>query len=309
MPPTAFVSYSWDDEEHKRWARGLAERLRADGVEATIDQWGAVPGDQLPAFMEKAISGNDFVLIVCTPRYKERSEKRVGGVGYEGDIITAELLHKGNQRKFIPVLRKGQWTDAAPGWLAGKYYVDLRDGPSFEAQYQDLLATLLATRAQPPPVAVGPRAPSPRPPTRPPAPEPAQPVRILGVIADEVGEPRNDGTRGSALYTVPFRLSGAVSGDWAVVFEQVWNQPPRFTTMHRPGIARVRGDRIILDGTTLEEVHKYHRETLILCVGETNRIVSERETQQRQQEEARGRFSEEHKKHVRDIADRIRFDE
>ena len=92
MPPTALISYSWDDEDHKRWARWLAERLRADVVEATIDQWGTVPGDQLPAFMEKAIAGNDFVLIVCTPRYKQRSEERVGGVGYEGDIITAELL-------------------------------------------------------------------------------------------------------------------------------------------------------------------------------------------------------------------------
>ncbi len=64
MSPTAFISYSWDDDEHKSWARVLAERLRADGVDATIDQWAAVPGDQLPALMERAIAGNDFVLIV-----------------------------------------------------------------------------------------------------------------------------------------------------------------------------------------------------------------------------------------------------
>ena len=81
MTTTAFVSYSWDDDEHKAWARGLAERLRADGVTATLDQWATVPGDQLPEFMERAIADNKHVLIVCTPRYKSRSERREGGVG------------------------------------------------------------------------------------------------------------------------------------------------------------------------------------------------------------------------------------
>lgn len=32
------------------------------------------------------------------------------------------------------------------------------------------------------------------------------------------------------------------------------------------GIARIDSDRIILDGTTIEEVKQYHRDTLILCV-------------------------------------------
>jgi hypothetical protein len=307
---TAFVSYSWDDGEHKAWARALAERLRSDGVAATIDQWATVPGDQLPEFMERAIAGNLFVLIVCTPRYKSRSELREGGVGYEGDIITAELLQARNHRKFIPILRKGEWRDAAPSWLAGKYYIDLRDGPNYEAQYEDLLSTLLGSRPAPPPVAEKPvtaRRKSPA--EAPPEARPEDPVRIVGVIGDEVGEPLNDGTRGSALYTVPFRLSKRVSGDWATVFEQTWNHPPRFTTMHRPGIARVSGDRIVLDGTTIEEVQQYHRDTLILCVDETNRIIEEHNEQTRRAEEERRRRSEEHKSRVRDLSDKIRFDE
>lgn len=49
-------------------------------------------------------------------------------------------------------------------------------------------------------------------------------------------------------------------------FIKTWNQPPQFTTMHRPGIARVSGDRVILDGTTIEEVEKYHRDTLKLSI-------------------------------------------
>ena len=89
--PTAFISYSWDSEAHIHWVRALAERLRGDGVVAVLDQWETQPGDALPAFMEAAIRNNDFVIVVCTPRYKQRSDARQGGVGYEGDIMTGQL--------------------------------------------------------------------------------------------------------------------------------------------------------------------------------------------------------------------------
>jgi len=306
---TAFVSYSWDDDEHKAWARGLAERLRADGVTATLDQWATVPGDQLPEFMERAIADNKHVLIVCTPRYKSRSERREGGVGYEGDIITSELLQTRNHRKFIPILRRGEWREAAPSWLAGKYYIDLREGARYEAQYQDLLSTLLGSRPAPPPVTMRTPQSQPQASTVNQPPPASEPVRIVGVIADEVGEPRNDGTRGSALYTVPFRLSRRVTHDWGQVFEQVWNRPPQFTSMHRPGIARVSGDRIVLDGTTIEEVQRYHRETLLLCVQETNRIIAEHEVKIRMAEEEQRRRTEEHRTRVRDLSEKIKFDD
>jgi hypothetical protein len=102
--PTAFISYSWDDEAHKDWVRELATRLRHDGVDVHLDHWHAVPGDHLPHFMDREIRENDFVIIVCTPKYKAKSDERTGGVGYEGDIMTAEVLTKQNHRKFIPVL-------------------------------------------------------------------------------------------------------------------------------------------------------------------------------------------------------------
>ena len=40
--------------------------------------------------------------------------------------------------------------------------------------------------------------------------------------------------------------------------------------MHRPGIASVIGSKIFLDGTTIDEVKDYHKETLILCVKKAN---------------------------------------
>src|SRR5262245_8447999 len=117
--PTAFISYSWDDPGHIEWVKALAMRLRRDGVDVKLDQWELQPGNQLPHFMERAVRENDFVIVVCTPKYKVRSDRRQGGVGYEGDIITAEILTLGNRNKFIPLHRSGSWKEAAPSWLLG----------------------------------------------------------------------------------------------------------------------------------------------------------------------------------------------
>ncbi|MFZ6008062.1 MAG: toll/interleukin-1 receptor domain-containing protein [Nitrospirota bacterium] len=150
--PKAFISYSWDNDAHKKWVVRLATRLRADGIEVILDQWHAVPGDQLPQFMEREIRENDYILIVCTPTYKQKSDKRTGGVGYEGDIMTAEVFSTGNHRKFIPILAQGTWSDSAPSWLAGKYYIDLSLIDNFEKNYLELLSTIHDKRQKPPPV-------------------------------------------------------------------------------------------------------------------------------------------------------------
>ena len=149
--PKAFLSYSWDPEPHPTWVRDLAARLRHDGVETILDQWHAVPGDSLSRFMEQAVAQNDFVIIVCTPNYKRKSDARAGGVGYEGDIMTGEVMVHGNRRKFVPVLRDGEWPNAAPSWLLASYYVDLR-GADWGQRYALLVDTLHDRLPEPPPV-------------------------------------------------------------------------------------------------------------------------------------------------------------
>lgn len=306
--PTAFTSYSWDDDAHRVWVAQLATRLRSDGIDVKLDQWHAVPGDQLPAFMEREIRANDYVLIVCTPKYKLKSDGRLGGVGYEGDIMTAEVFTNPNHRKFIPILARGVWIDAAPNWLAGKYYVDLSSPSRFEAQYQDLLATVLGRRPAAPPLAplLNPHV------SHRDVPDNQQAVadpdiQILGVIVDQVSEPKGDGTPGSALYLVPFRLSRRPSSLWAQLFLAEWEFPPQFTTMHRPEIAHISGDTIILDGTTIEEVKRYHRDTLILCVREASKKERDHLQKLKLQKEAEQRAAEAHRKNVRDTAGDIAF--
>jgi len=313
--PKAFASYSWDCPEHKKWVKDLATRLRGDGVEVQLDQWDVVPGDQLPKFMETAIRENSYVIIVCTPHYKEKSDQRKGGVGYEGDIMTAEVLNQRNDRKFIGVLRSGTWDTSMPSWLKGKYWINLSGDPYSEQEYHDLLITLHNKREQAPPIGKAPQfQKSIREearkfyPTKEKADAEFEPIKIEGVLVDEAGRPTNDGSRGSALYAIPFKLSRAPTHEWGQLFTQTWDHPPRYTTRHRPGIARVQGDRIILTQTTIEEVRDVHRETLTLVVETVNREIAERVRQRRVSEQAKDRQEQEHRDNLRKIADDIKFD-
>lgn len=310
--PSAFVSYSWENNDHKEWVKALGARLRGDGVDVTLDQWHLVPGDQLPKFMESSIRENDFVLIVCTPHYKRRSDAREGGVGYEGDIITAEVFVTGNQRKFIPLLRAGEWSNAAPTWIQGKFYLDFRGTPYSETCYEDLLATLTNRRPSAPTVGtLLIRQPQRKPPETQTNTNAGQPsyddIRIEGILVDQVTVPKMDGTRGSALYAIPFRLSRMPSSAWANAFVRAWDHPPRYTTMHRPGIARVRSDTVILDGTTIEEVRMYHRETLMLAVAEANKEEKEALRQRQIRDDQERARVHKHREDVMKAAKRIKF--
>ena len=312
--PTTFISYSWDDDEHRSWVQHLVTRLRQDGVNATVDEWSTAPGDQLPMFMEKAIRSNDFVIIVCTPRYKTRSDDRKGGVGYEGDIMTAEVMADKNHRKFIPILRRASWRTAAPSWVRGKRFVDLRDGDQYENGYSELVKALHRKSEQGPPV----RKRRTRVPSRSRQQKEQNDQRsrvdefadieIVEIIEERISVPSNDGSAGSALYSIPFRLSRQPPAGWAEMCIQKWDRPSTWTTMHRPGIARIQGDVFILDGTTIGEVEKYHRSVMLSAVAAANELYRVK-LRQRQEAIERQRASEEaHRRHVSGVVSKIKFD-
>jgi hypothetical protein len=63
----------------------------------------------------------------------------------------------------------------------------------------------------------------------------------------------------------------------------------------------------MLDGTTIEEVQKYHRDTLILCVDIANqqeKKIIENEKIQNEREKTR---KKQHYNNVKNIADNIKF--
>jgi hypothetical protein len=150
--PKVFISYAWENDALKQWVLDFSTDLRDNGIDVTLDQWSVVPGDRMPLFMEGAVKDNNFVLIICSEKYKQKSESRVGGVGYEGDIMTAEVLQNADNRKFIPVIRLGNMKSSIPSWLSGKYFLDFSDDTKYDSSFDDLMRTLLGLRKAAPPL-------------------------------------------------------------------------------------------------------------------------------------------------------------
>ncbi|WP_196805106.1 toll/interleukin-1 receptor domain-containing protein [Mycobacterium sp. UM_WGJ] len=303
---TCFISYNHAD---KPLAEALAEGLRKAGYRVWIDSGELRVGDSLVAVISSAIEQVDFLVALVSSASVESNwcQKEISLA------MTGEIAQKG-----ITVLPCQVGGVAMPATLADKLYLQINPDMIAEAVAtldRDMKRHLvpsaplpLRKRGQ-----AGPRRSATQaavPPKRTASTfNPHIPVTIAGVDAQRVGKPRNDGTRGSALYTVPFTLSTAPDGAWCELFVQHWNQPPRFTTMHRPGNASVSGDRIILTGTTMDEVEKYHVETLRLVIETTNRdrlALAQRQERERQAEIAR---SDEHQKSVDEIAQRLKFDQ
>ena len=79
--------------------------------------------------------------------------------------------------------------------------------------------------------------------------------------------------------------------------------------MHRPGIASVVGDRIVLDGTTIEELERYHLKTLKLVIGQLNVALAAHREREQVRLDAEGQARAEHEREVADAAARLRFDD
>jgi hypothetical protein len=135
----------------------------------------------------------------------------------------------------------------------------------------------------------------------------SDPLDIAGVDTANVGKPRNDGTPGSALYAVPVKLTRPPTSREAQLLLHYWDNPPSFSTMHRPGIARVSGDSLVLDGTTVDEVKEVHAKTMRLVVDATNAHEAQLRTEDETKRAAQEAQSESHQQHVEDVAKDIEF--
>lgn len=137
-----FISYSWDNEEHKKWVKNLATDLRKNGVDVILDQWDLKLGAESTHFMEESVTNSERVLIILTNNYRDRCNNRIKGVGYETSIITAEIYQNVPTRKFIPVLREGNWTNTPPIYLRGRLGLDMTEDEQYDARLTELLREL-----------------------------------------------------------------------------------------------------------------------------------------------------------------------
>ena len=112
-PPRVFISYAHEPEapEVDERVLGLANRLRADGVDARLDLHRVSPADGWPRWCEHELLAATFVLVVCTATYRERFEGEPSseqglGVRWEG-LILRQLLYEKRSVQVIPVLLPG----------------------------------------------------------------------------------------------------------------------------------------------------------------------------------------------------------
>lgn len=302
-----FISYAHEDVGI---ARTLKESLESDGFEVWIDEGAMRAGDSLFQTIATAIHDMEFVVALI-------SAASVDSNWCQREISLA--MTSGLNREGVKLLPVRVGDVAIPVTLEDTFCLPLElnsSGGALERLASDIRShhagRIAAGEKGEPLPTTGYRAPPAQTaesqPLQPDIPPVLKPIRIVGVVKEGVGTPRNDETAGSALYRVPLRLSTTPTAEWGQIFVEVWNHPPRFSTMHRPGIASVAGDTIVLDGTSLPELEKYHASTLKLCVERTNEHVAERYEKRYREARRKAEAEEAHKREVDEIADRIKFD-
>jgi hypothetical protein len=127
-PSRAFISYSHDSDEHRARVLTLANQLRGDGVDARMDVYVQAPPEGWPRWVRNQLDAADFVLCICSERYREAFDghnppnQRLG-VSQEGYLIAQELYRAGNYSdKYVPVLFDPWTPDAIPDALSGFTY-------------------------------------------------------------------------------------------------------------------------------------------------------------------------------------------
>jgi len=137
--PTAFVSYSWDSNEHKEWVLHLIKQMLENGIDTTIDKFETQTETiNLYNMMLKNINKRDYIILVLTENYAHKADDMQGGVGFETNVITPYIMK--NLNKLIPIVRTvGDKSKAIPFYLRGVHYIDFSQDNKFDESFKELL--------------------------------------------------------------------------------------------------------------------------------------------------------------------------
>lgn len=150
--PKAFISYSWDNEDHKNWVARLAADLRGHGIDCILDQWDARAGEDLPKFMEQMDTGSDYVICIVSQAYTSKCNiSEVGGVQYEKRILSGKLYSEGVKGRIIPILRNNP-DRRIPIFLFSIQYIDFCVDEDYEEKYEELCRLLHKASIPKPPL-------------------------------------------------------------------------------------------------------------------------------------------------------------
>ena len=114
--------------------KSFANELRKSGIDARLDAF-RDESQSIDDFMMVELERADFVLAICTPGFKQKILENAEGTGTASgfEIGTAAALRRIGGKDVIPVLREGEWADAAPSnLLSYRFYDFTRDDVSEE---------------------------------------------------------------------------------------------------------------------------------------------------------------------------------
>ncbi len=141
--PKLFISYCWSSTEHEEWVLRLGTELRENGVNVILDKWDLKEGNDANAFMEKMVSDEEIkkVILVIDDQYREKANKRAGGVGTETQIISAEVYESVDQNKFVAVIvnKDHEGNAKLPVFYKSRIYIDLSDEDLYGKNFEQLL--------------------------------------------------------------------------------------------------------------------------------------------------------------------------
>lgn len=106
-----FISYSEDSDSHVKRIKKISDRLKAEGHEVYF--YADAPlGTNNIDFMQN-IESCDFIIIIGTPKYKEKAMKiKKGGVFFEENVIGASYMNE-KYESIIPIAF-GEFSDSFP---------------------------------------------------------------------------------------------------------------------------------------------------------------------------------------------------
>lgn len=126
---SCFVSYAWGDTDEEQWVEHtLVADLEHAGVEVILDRKHSRFGDILARFVSR-IDEVDVVVVVGTPRYKDKYRNKVAEAGSvvasEVDLIGVRLMGTEERKAtVIPILLAGTPRESFPPMIEAHVYAD-----------------------------------------------------------------------------------------------------------------------------------------------------------------------------------------
>lgn len=141
---TAFISYSHDSKEHENRVRELVDRLCIEGIDCIFDQYVQSPNEGWPKWMIHHSENSDFILIICTEIYEQRSKSASNsvsgkGVKFESLLTYQDLLDAGSiSARLIPIVFNSSSIDFIPRPLKSFQHYILDTDEGYELLYRRL---------------------------------------------------------------------------------------------------------------------------------------------------------------------------